>query len=336
MEILAMDLLNASPILLDLQAKIQAFDVSESLYLRSFSDQDLVHSSDAKHPVNALGIKEEHLPKILQLLGVRSLTLNAQHDLSALANLNVEIPENAASEQHQWYYLRSEAVITELALLLLNCRTIAFDDWSKVAAASDLWDGLLTDVIHPLGKTNLEFIFYLGDLQHKLSFEVDEALDIISGFSRHGQVTLALDEKEAINLWMVLNGVHPDTPTTKQSYPDLKKKYFSIFRTMRITRLLIYSAYDTLLFTSQKQFVLARKRVAPNVELAPEARQNFIAGFSFGMLLRLDIAHCIALGLIVFGSYGEVETSPAPEDLLAYIDRWQEDLQKPDSIHLYD
>jgi hypothetical protein len=335
METLAMDSLNASPILLDLKTKIEDFDVSENVYLSHLSDDSRANSLAEKRHVNSLGINEEELPRILRLLGVRSLTLNHRYDLIALANFKIVIPDNGASEHYQWSYFRNEAVITELQALFQSCRTLAFDDWSSLSAASDLWDGLLREVIKPLGKQDLEFIFYLGNPQGKLSFEVDEALDIISDFSRHGQVTFALDEGEAINLWMVLNGVNLDAPLVEHSHPNLKKKYFSIFRTLRITRLLIYSANDVILFTDKQQFVLARKRVDNSVDIAPDARLNFITGFSLGVLLQLDIAHCIALGLIVFGSYGELGFSPECKDLLAYINRWQEDLQQPATMHLY-
>jgi hypothetical protein len=332
---LDLNMLNAHPILLDLQAQLPTFDVSENVYLSRVSTDNGTNLATSQRRVNALGINEEELPAILRLLGIRSLSLSARHDLTALAALQGEIPANAASEQCQWCYLRNEAVITELRALFQHCRTVAFDEWSTLNGASDLWDGLLVDVIKPLGKPDLEFIFYLGDSQKKLSFQVDEALDIISDFAQHGQVTFALDEGEAIKLWMVLNGVHPDTPTAPQSYPDRKKKYFSIFRMMRITRLLIYSPNEVLLLTNQQQFVLARHKVATSIELGAAARQDFIAGFSLGMLLRLEVAHCIALGLLVFGSAGKRQTSPATQDLLAYIDQWIEELQKPETVHLY-
>ncbi|WP_310391343.1 hypothetical protein [Hymenobacter sp.] len=332
---LDVNMLNVRPILLDLQAQLQAFDVSENVYLSCSSAGSGANPTTSQRRVNALGINEEELPAILRLLGIRSLSLSARHDLRALAAFNVEIPANAASELCQWCYLRNEAVITELRALFQHCRTVAFDEWATLSGASDLWDGLLVDVIKPLGKPDLEFIFYLGDSGRKLSFQVDEALDIISDFAQHGQVTFALDEGEAIKLWMVFNGVHPDTPTAPQNYPDRKKKYFSIFRMMRITRLLIYSANEVLLLTNQQQFVLARHKVATSIELGAAARQDFIAGFSLGMLLRLDVAHCIALGLLVFGSAGERQANPTPQDLLTYINQWIEELQKPEIIHLY-
>jgi hypothetical protein len=198
-----------------------------------------------------------------------------------------------------------------------------------------MWDGLLTNVIKPLGKSDLEFIFYLGDPAGKHGFEVDEALDIISDFSRHGMVTLALDENEAVQLWMVLNGVNNDTPIAKQTIADRKRNYFSMFRTLNLAHLLIWSANDVIFFSSDQQFMLSRKQGDLSIETAPDARQNFIAGYSLGLLMHLDVAHCILLGLAVFSSIGELQKYPEQKDLSKYIQQWIEDLQNTESIHLY-
>jgi hypothetical protein len=334
MEAINLEIINAGPILAELRAKIQSFDVAPNVYLSRSQKDNEPDPATAKPKVNALGIHEANLPEILELLGIRSLTLRAMHDLGTLASLRVDIPD-AATEPNQWRFLRNEVVINELRSLFQHCQTIAFNDWSSLAGGSDLWDGLLADVIKPLGKTDLEFIFYLGDPLKKLSFQVDEALDIISDFSRYGRVTFAMDEGEAIKLWMVLNGVHSDSLVTDQRFPDLKRKYVSIFRRMNIARLLIYSANNAILFTKQEQFVLNRRKVAPAVEMATDARQNFIEGFSIGLLLQLDAVHCIALGLIVFGSYGELRTSQDPKNLIDYMNEWIEDLQKPETMYLY-
>jgi hypothetical protein len=274
------------------------------------------------------------LPGILNILGIRSLTLNSIHDLDAVFRLDVATPA-VVSEKYILDFFKDDTVIKELRSIFGNCRTIAFDDWATLSGASGLWDALLTDIIKPLGKIDLEFIFYLGDPMKKLSFEVDEILDIISAFSAHGKVTFALDENEAIKLWMILNGVQQGTEVAEQSSADLKKKYFSIFRTMNVTRLLIYSANDAIVYSDGEQFALSRKRVAQNIEIASDARQNFIAGYSIGALMRLDIGHCIALGLIMFACLGELKSTPERKDLCDYIQNWMQDLEKPEQIQLY-
>jgi hypothetical protein len=50
--------------------------------------------------------------------------------------------------------------------------------------------------------------------------------------------------------------------------------------------------------------------------------------------MRLDIGHCITLGLIVF-AHGELKSSPKRKDLYAYIRNWIQALEKSEEIHLY-
>lgn len=329
-----MEIKNTGPILADLLSAIHSFSAEDHVYVSSQVYEAQLATPSFGSSLRSFGIRELSLPGILNILGIRSLTLNSVHNLEALFRLDVTAPA-AAIEERILEFFKDDVVVGDLRSIFENCRTIAFDDWATLNEASVLWDGLLTDVIKPLGKTDLEFIFYLGDPMKKLSFEVDEALDIISAFSAHGKVTFALDENEAVNLWMILNGVQPDTEIAEQSFADLKRKYLSIFRTMNITQLLIYSSNDAILYADDQQFVLTRKKVDHNIEVAADARQNFIAGYSIGALMRLDIGHCIALGLIVFGSQGELKATPERKDLYTYIRSWMEDLKKPESMQLY-
>jgi hypothetical protein len=330
-----MEIKNTGPILADLLTAIHSFNAEEQGYVTSRVSGEQLAPPESRSLLSAFGITESPLPEILNVLGIRSLSLNSTNDLATLFRLQAATPASA-SEKDIRDFFKNDEIIKELRSLFGNCRTIAFDDWATLSGASVLWDGLLTDVIKPLGKTDLEFIFYLGDPTKKLSFEVDEALDIISAFSLHGKVTFALDENEAIRLWMILNGVQPGSLVAEQSPADLKKKYFSIFRTMSIANLLIYSANDAILYAEGQQFVMLRKKVDYNIEIAADARQNFIAGYSIGVLMQLDIGHCIALGLIVFGCLGELKSSPEQKDLHAYIQSWVDDLQKPEEIQLYE
>ncbi|WP_420147046.1 hypothetical protein [Spirosoma sp.] len=334
MEIFDLEVVNVRPILTELQSKIQTLNGAGNVYLDRLRALHTTIPFRASSQMDMFGITEQVLPNILQFLGIRSITLNKPHDLSKLDKFDFDTSQ-IASEPYSWHYLRNDALINELQALFKNCRIIAFDDWSRLVGASDLWTGFLFDVIKPIQKYDLEFIFYLGDPQHKLTFQVDEAVDIISSFSTYGQVTLALDEEEALNLWKIFNGFHGDTARMEDTFLDLKRKYISLYRTMSITRLLIYSANEAIVLSKNEHFVLVRQRVPQSLELAPDARQNFIAGYCIGLLFQLDVAHCIALGLIVFGSTGELNASPARRDLLVYIDRWIEDLQKPESMYLY-
>ena len=329
-----MEIKDTGPILTDLLATIHNFQFGENVYVSRLQSDARLTATTGGLSLSSLGINEAQLPETLNILGIRSLTLSASHDLEALSRLGVT-PPAGQMEEHNLPFFSNKVVIEELRSLFRNCRTIAFDDWATLHGASALWDGLLTNVMKPLNKNDLEFIFYLGDPAIKHSFEVDEVIDIISDFSKCGKVTLALDENEALKLWMVLNGVDNARPFSEQAIADRKKNYFSMFRTLNVAHLLIWSANDVIFFSNEQQFMLSRKHGDLNIESTPDARQNFIAGYSLGLLAQLDIAHCILLGLIVYASLAELKKSPEQNDLSKYIQQWIEDLQNTESIHLY-
>jgi hypothetical protein len=328
MQVFNIEIKNVLPLLTDLAEAIRNFNDSQNVYLSRTYDSSAFEPGILK---KAFGIKEAKLPEFLTNLGVRSLTLRASYE-DALSKYAIDVK---GSEGSRWSEIKSEKLIAELSELFQTCRTIAFDDWASVANSSDLWSGLLRDIILPLGKRDLDFIFYLGDPTEKLSFEVDEILDIISEFSKHGRVTFCLDEREAFKLWMVLNGEHPDPALKTFFRGDIKRKYLSLFRTMAVEQLLIYSANDALVYSEDQQFILTRKVVNYDIEVARDARDNFIAGFTIGLIMQLDIKYCIALGLIVFASHGEDNSNPDKDDLFSYIEKWIVDLNKEADISLY-
>lgn len=339
METLNLEILNPGPILTDMRGQLQSLTVLPHCYLRRPTASGSPDFSVWDFGVNPLAIRESALPEVLQLIGIRSLTLNTGQDLSPLHRLSADIP-HTGNDQDKWNYLMSDAVTRILRPLLRNCRTIAFHDWAGLSGASDLWNSLLRGAIKSVGAQGIEFIFYLGDPLTRHSFQVEEAIDIITDFSAYGQVTIALDEDEAIKLWMVLNGVHEYESVVNQTFPDLKKKFISIFRTINIDRLLVYSATQAMLFTRHTQLLLARKKVASKFEMGPEARDYFIEGFCIGLVRQMDIVRCLALGLIVFGSRSEnafrLERSGAARSrLLDYIDQWVDDLQQQEIMYLY-
>jgi hypothetical protein len=328
METLNMHAQNPGPVLADLILYLQNYSDNGDIYLN-------INRSNAKvHQKNIIGINELGLPYFLKRLGIRSLSLDSQCDTSSLSALDAIVFDESISIKH-WRDIRTDQLVAALQVLFKHCRTIAFGDWANESDASDLWTGLLSDVIKPLKKKDLDFIFYLGDPGKMLFFQVDEILDIISDFSYTGKVTFFLDEHEAIKLWMVLNGEQGDATSKTYMPDDLKRKYFSIFKTMSIYCLAIYSADDVIIFNEEQQFIMARRVTNNEIELAEDARDNFVAGYSIALLMHLDMLHCMALGLAVFGARGENKINCNQKDLIAYLERWIADLDKSENSPQY-
>jgi hypothetical protein len=127
---------------------------------------------------------------------------------------------------------------------------------------------------------------------------------------------------------MALNGEMPNTTFNINTPHGLKKKCFSLLRTMNINRLLIYSVNSVILFSEDQQFIFARRDFDQIAEITADARDKFITGFSFGLLNKLEIRHCIALGLIMNIPAGTAE-------LLSYIEKWIADQSQNNDKYLY-
>jgi len=327
-----LDIKNPGPILHRFRDIFSGQYNTAGTYLHLPAQHDYQNPLNLQRDKNVLGMKEELLPEVLHSLGIRSMTLFGDYELSGLQALSSSLLGDGQNSSTD--YLKSPALISELSGLFANAKVIAFDDWSNFAGA-DIWQRLLSGVITPLARRDLEFVFYLGDASSMPSFEVDRALDIITGFASAGRITLALDEGEAVSLWKLLNGVSQQLSLGPQTVVDLKKKYFSVYRTLELASLLVYSTDSALLFSSSEQFSLSRKNVDIQVEQGSNARENFILGYSAGLHGDMGLAQSITLGLVVFGACGRYQTAPDQQAIQSYISDWISDLDKPESIHLY-
>ncbi|MBS1664547.1 MAG: hypothetical protein JST68_26105 [Bacteroidetes bacterium] len=247
----------------------------------------------------------ENLPWFLQKWGIRSMTTNDIDTISPLLN--------TASE------------LGHLKPIFQQCSTIAFADWAQYITASDCWDVLLRDVIRPLKRKDMDFIFYLGNVSSSPVFKVDEALDIMSDYSIYGRTTLILDQQELKTLWQQLNGF-PDSKSD-DSWPfDYEKKFRFIFNTMKVHMLMVYSTNGVSLFSKDQQFNLTRQILPENIETSSHARTDFINGYTMGLTRKLDIPLCIALGIVYYAASGLYNTKPDRQALLDYIKIWKDQL----------
>jgi len=201
-----------------------------------------------------------------------------------------------------WQEVKKDAIIEGLRTVISGSPIIQFAEWAKVEDASRFWDGLFSDVIKPLNKRDFEFIFHLGDITKRLAFEVDEVLDIIGDYTSYGRVTLVLDDAEADKLWSRLNGEGQGGNISRDKPQDAREKCLSLFNIMNVDVLLVLYGDHAVIFSRDWQFDLAG--MALNDMPTPAyAKDCFNTGFRLGLLLRLDMPHCVALGLAVMGTY---------------------------------
>lgn len=219
-------------------------------------------------------------------------------------------------------HLKDHLNVQDVKTVFERCRIVSFTDWGSFDGASDLWDRLRSDVIKPLARNNFEFIFYLGDTRNKLSYEVDEILDIMSDFSFHGKVTLVLKEKEASQVWRLLSGQEEKADAPLSFINDNGYKGGYIFNALDISRMLIYSTdHRITIFSSDGHEELAGQGL-PSSKVQDTAREYFNSGYILGLVLQLSAIHCTALGLAVSRAYLNNEKIADLKVLAGFIKNW--------------
>ncbi|MBO9616897.1 MAG: hypothetical protein J7619_29695 [Dyadobacter sp.] len=244
---------------------------------------------------------EENAP-LRQLLGIRA---GAAETASTVATQRVS----------KWRDIVSQTGIEKLRGLFSESRIIPFSDWAEVDQAADVWYGLLADVIRPLARSDWEFIFYLGNPSSRHFFEVDEILDIMGSFTRSGNVTLALDAREAWAVWSVLFGRKEVSEFDMQD-PEAKERYRALFQMLNVRRLIIYSESQAALAMEASYDEIARPPVPARFHHRHE-RDNFISGYALGLKMGIEPAQCLILGIATAGSTsGNEPTRVATQDFL--------------------
>lgn len=243
----------------------------------------------------ASGFSSEDNAPLLQLMGIRAGATQA----ARVTPTNISL----------WRDIVSQTGIEALQKQFSQSRVIPFSDWTDVQRAADLWYGLLADVIRPLARNDWEFIFYLGNPVSRHFFDVDEILDVMGSFAHSGNVTLALDEREAWGVWSVLFG-GKDVPEFGMEDPDAKGRYRTLFQTLDVRRLIVYSQTNASLIMEDSYFEVTRPPVPAHMHHGHE-RDKFIEGYASGLKIGMEPSHCLLLGIATAGSIAGAEPAKA-------------------------
>lgn len=297
---------------------LQQSERLQLVYLDSMQENDQLPGSAI--PASQLRIGEGKLPEFLKQIGIRSITLNDTDNIATLLTTASDMARQIGGTPHNYFH--NPTFTGYFQTIFQHSTIIAFRDWSLFTNASDYWEILLREVIKPLKTKELQFIFYLGNITLRPVFMVDEMLDIMGDFARHGQVTFIMDQQEMKKLWETLNGVNT---ARNDLWPfDIEERFKSLFNTMNIHKLVVYASNGVSLYSKKEQFNLTRRVLPIPVENAPHARNNFINGYSLGLSLQLESALCIILGIIYYEFKAQDNISPDWQSLLNHIKSWKD------------
>lgn len=267
--------------------------------------------------IGTLGEPEIHplfavLPAQLLSLGPPAETLALEFGDGKLILSDVQ-----AFEDLGWEKLQERIGLDQLTKLFHKNRLLALVDWSNLPLANDLLTGILEHLMPKLAQGQYTFFFDLADPTAKPPADIKEIVQTIGRFSDFGQVTLGVNENEAIFLYQI--------HFPQSSVPsDLKLLGRSLFDQLKINQLVIHPLDRALLIT-ESAAIEQMGKVVKEPKIQTGAGDNLNAGYCLGLTLGVSEQACLVAGIANSGAYVSLGHSPSLSDLKPYLQGWLAD-----------
>ncbi len=252
--------------------------------------------------------------------------------------------EVSTFEQLTWTYVAAIAGIDNLTKWIYESQLIAFVDWSNLNHCTDIWQGILEDIIINLnpspsekehsiffrnhknipddegyGMRHKNFFFDLCDLSKRSKEEILTALAVINRYKPYGKVTLALNENEARKIYIAMGGAALDGENAESADLQIVANY--IFSNISVHQVLVHPTDCSIIRTKNGVFEV-KGRLVPEPRILTGGGDNLNAGFCLGLLMDLPIQQTMLLGMATSGAYITNGTSPEIGDLIRYLEIW--------------
>lgn len=231
-------------------------------------------------------------------------------------------------DQYTWSHVKKTAGMDKISQAVSQSALIAFVDWANLPHASNIWHGILEDVVKPLQRKDFLFLFDLCDPSKKTTQQIDEVLDLISSYSPYGKVTLGLNENETLKIWAVLRGM--DFVKDKEKLPPVAEAGDFLYKSMNIDSLLVHPIDRSIVYR-QHEVIELQGRIVTRPKVLTGGGDNLNGGFCLGLLSGFTLPQCMLLGMAASGSYIENGISPDQQDIIEYLDVWMKELENKEA-----
>ena len=233
----------------------------------------------------------------------------------------IMLAEMDALNRIQWEFIKETIGANTLREMFSKSDLIAILNWSELDNSTDIWNGILRDILPESEYRKKPFGFFdLSDCSKRSGASILEATELIKAFSVYWDVILSLNLNEATIVHSVL---------TQEKLPEgnIEEMCEGIYRALKINTVIIH--YDKQSVAWSRSGLHKRKSFyIKEPEISTGSGDNFNAGFCLGILLDLDIGTSLVLGNATAALYmqsGQSQTTAGVLEFLSEnLSRWDE------------
>ncbi|MGI6403557.1 MAG: PfkB family carbohydrate kinase [Oscillospiraceae bacterium] len=247
------------------------------------------------------------------LNGCRLLSVGQPGRCDALEFLDgkVMLAHNQEIDTLDYQALSARTDPQEVARLFAEADMIAFFNWSEMKGATSIWAGLCDSMVEQVSQP-LPMLVDFSDCSGRSGEEILEIVQVLQRYQKAFSLYYSLNLNEAEEFAHQL-GIKANTSQ------ELAR---ALFRRLQPEMVAIH-LLNGCVYAKREQEGYVPNKVIENPALLTGAGDNFNAGFSFGMMLKLNTEEALLLGNAVSGYYVLHGQSPNRAQLIDWLEQYE-------------
>ena len=212
----------------------------------------------------------------------------------------------------KWEGIRDWLGTDRIKQLISGKQLISFLNWSEIENSSQIWQGVLDEILPAIAQTEKEPLFFtdFSDCSRRSNREIQFAIEQLGRFRKYFKVVLSLNQNEAR---LVARALDLQEDIDDEEYV---KALFSVSNTdiIIIHRTIDALAYDGSAYEKCETFFCKHPKILTG------GGDNFNAGFCFSTLSNFDLFQSLLVANAVAGSYVKTGISPDLDTLIKFLE----------------
>jgi hypothetical protein len=213
-----------------------------------------------------------------------------------------------------WEVIKKRIGLETIIDLYLQSNLFCFVNWSEIDISSDIWKGIIEEVLPKITSRQPLAFFDLSDCTKRSDGSVTEALQLIRSISQYARVIIGMNKNEARHICRLFN--------CKTAADDLYQSAYDIFTNLNPHLLVLHSAKEALAVDRNGSYQSDSFYIKDPL-ISTGAGDNFNAGFCTAQLLQPDPEASIIFANAVAGMYVKTGISPDMSDAIHFLNGYK-------------